>query len=243
VLIRYVPNFFGTARSKHFYLIKHSVKYFSEYLADFSPLMKVLILFSQIIFIFIIGALTSLIHQRISVPELTKEKTKNYIILLSSLVSATSVIGMTFFKHQTLAFTKNYFGLADNILFLLFLLSSTIICGFSFILLNNIMSHGIIFNHSKYLRMKKVILILMSINIALYFSCLILISYYHPIIAIEKFFTSVMVVLKEINSIMFILNYIFFIFSLKHDLQHIQMNLEVRPDIEFFVDPEEDYTL
>jgi len=87
------------------------VKYFSEYLADFSPLMKVLILFSQIIFIFIIGALTSLIHQRISVPELTKEKTKNYIILLSSLVSATSVIGMTFFKHQTLAFTKKLFWL------------------------------------------------------------------------------------------------------------------------------------
>jgi len=116
-----------------------------------------------------------------------------------------------------------------------------IICGLTYVLLNNIMMQGI-FNHSRYLGMKKFILITMTVNLSLYFSCLLIISYYQPIIAIEKLFTSILVVLKEINSIMFILNYVFFVFTLKYDLQHIQMHLEVRPDMEYFVFPEEDFT-
>lgn len=42
ILIKFVPNFFLTANTKHLYLIKHSFKYFSEYFSDQNTFIKVI---------------------------------------------------------------------------------------------------------------------------------------------------------------------------------------------------------
>jgi hypothetical protein len=41
ILLRFVPSFCNVAKSNHFYLIKSSVKYFSEYFSDESSFTKV----------------------------------------------------------------------------------------------------------------------------------------------------------------------------------------------------------
>lgn len=184
--------------------------------------------------------LTSLIRQRISVPELIKEKSKNYLILFSCLVSVISLIGFTFFQEKTFNFSKTYLKLTDNILFFSFLLSSFSICILTFILLEKIDNAGIK-KDSKYLNFKKIILFIMFVNLVLYLSCLIIISLYQPYISIEKLFMSLLIGLKEVNSILFIFNYLFFILTLKYDLFYVHLNLQIRPDIEYFFDSDENF--
>jgi hypothetical protein len=193
---------------------------------------------SQFIFLVIIISLTSLIRQRISVPELISEKTKNYSITFTSIISVTSMISLTLFKEKTNAFSKNYLYLVDNIFYLLFLASSFLICQLSYLLLKKLDVFCVV-KDSKFLYFKKIILFGMIVNLTLYTSCLLLISYYTPIIPIEQRFTSCLMILKEINSILFFFNYIFFVFTMKDDLNYIQSTLEMRPDLEFFIDTED----
>jgi len=193
---------------------------------------------SQVIFITIIIILTSLIRQRISVPELKMEKRKNYFILFSSIISVCSLMGLTFLKDKTMTFTRIFVGLTDNFLYISFLGSSISICYLSFILLKKIES--IFFQKdSIFLFFKKIILAIMTINLVLYLSCLTLVSFYHPIIPVEQRFASILIILKEINSILFFINYGIYILTIKYDLYFVQSNLETRPDLQFFIDIEE----
>lgn len=193
---------------------------------------------SQIIFMSMIVIFTSMIRQRISVPDLIQEKSKIYVILFSSIISVCSMIGMTLYKEKTYSFTKKFTGLADNILFITFLGSSIVICFLSFIILKKIDIFGVQ-KDSKFLYFKKIIIALMTVNFVLYLSCLIIISYYEPIITIEKNFTVLLMIMKEVNAILFLVNYLLYILTIKYDLNFVQLNLEMIPDMEFFIDREE----
>jgi hypothetical protein len=94
-------------------------------------------IFCQLTLIVIIGSLTSLIKQRISVPELKSEKWKNYCIILTSTCSVISMFAMTFLGEQTMSLSRNI-GLVDNILFLLFMTASFSYCLLSFDLLEKL---------------------------------------------------------------------------------------------------------
>ena len=170
-------------------------------------------------------------------PELITEKKKNYLIIISCMISVMSIVGLTFFQEITLNFTKRYFGITDNILFLTYMTSSFLLCLLTFSLLNKMDSKGITKN-IKFISYKKTILYIMVMNLMLYFTCLIIISYYDHAIKIEKHFISFLVLLKEINSIFFILNFLLFTLSMKYDLFYVHLNLHIRPDIEYFIDSE-----
>ena len=179
--------------------------------------------------------LTSLIKQRISVPELIIENKKNSLITITCMVSVISIIGLTFFQEGTLNFTKKYFGLVDNFLFLTYLVSSFSLCSLTFYMLNKIDSEGIPKNDN-FITYKKIILYIMMMNLMLYVVCLVIVSFYEPIIKIEKIFMSILIVLKEINSIFFIFNFLLFTLSMKYDLFYVHLNLHIKPDIEYFID-------
>jgi hypothetical protein len=182
-------------------------------------------------------SLSTLIKQRISVPELVSEKKKNYLLILLSLLIVGLSIGLTFFKNETLNFTFQYFGIIDNILYTLYMLSSLLVCFLSFSILNNIDTIGIPIDQ-KVVKYKKTILYTMFVNIMLYLACLVLVSYYKPTISYDKLFISFIFFLKEINSIFFLLEFMLYNLSLKYDLMYLHMNLNLRPDLEYFMESE-----
>lgn len=190
------------------------------------------------IFAFTIMALTAMIRQRISVPELIAEKGKNYLISFTSIISVCSMIILTLFKEKTNSFTRHYIGFVDNIFYVIYLISSLVICCLSYYLLKKV-DVFCLEKDSKFLFFKKMILTGMIINLSLYLSCLIIISYYQPIIPVEQRFTNVLMIVKEVNSILLIFQFLLFVLTMKNDLNYIQGTLENRPDLEFFINDDE----
>lgn len=190
------------------------------------------------IFALTIMALTAMIRQRISVPELIAEKGKNYLISFTSIISVCSMITLTLFKEITTSFTRHYIGLVDNIFYVIYLISSLVICCLSYYLLKKV-DVFCLEKDSKFLFFKKMILTGMIINLSLYFSCLIIISYYQPIIPVEQRFTNVLMIVKEVNSILFVFQFLLFVLTMKNDLNYIQGTLENRPDLEFFINADQ----
>jgi hypothetical protein len=93
---------------------------------------------------------------------------------------------------------------------------------------------------SYYINIKMYLLAIMGITILQYIFCLLLVSYYTPIIYIEKLLTSTLIIMKETNSILFILSFLLFVVSLKYDMFYLYLDLNTRPDIEYFVEEKEE---
>jgi len=91
-----------------------------------------------------------------------------------------------------------------------------------------------------YINAKSILLLVMGFQVFLFSVCLFLVSYYVPKISIEKNLFILIVSAMGVNSIIFILCMIFFIWTLKYDLYFVNLNLAILPDIEYFVDFEED---
>lgn len=153
------------------------------------------------------------------------------------MITVISIIGLTFYQNRTMEFTKAHLGLSDNILFLTYIICSFMICLLSISILLKMETLGLP-KDENILKKKKLILYIIIVNIMLYISCLSLVSYYKASIKIEKVFISIMFLLKEINAIMLILNFMLFTLSLKYDLSYIHLNLNMRPDMEYFVEYE-----
>lgn len=66
-----------------------------------------------------------------------------------------------------------------------------------------------------------------------------LVSVYSPVIESEKYLLSILIVCLNANSLLFLLCQVLFIFSLKYDLYYVNLNLQIRPDLEYFVDFDE----
>jgi len=171
------------------------------------------------------------------VPELSSQKSKNYFLIFLSIISMGLLIGLNCFKNNTLIFTTIHLGLSDNILYVGYLLSYFLICLLTYSILTNIDTQYVPLDQ-KVLGYKKNLLYILFVNLMLYYSCLVLVSYYKPIIAIEKLFVSFAFLLKEVNSIMFLLDFMLFILTIKYDLMYLHTNLNMRPDIEYFMESE-----
>jgi len=92
VLTNYAPHMYKLSKNKMLYKKKFEIKYIGQIIGDLTQtckvnliylIIKMAITFSQFILMFTIICLTSLIKQRISVPELKNEKWRNYLILIS----------------------------------------------------------------------------------------------------------------------------------------------------------------
>lgn len=82
--------------------------------------------------------LTSLIRQRISVPELIEERWRNYVITITSSISVVTFISMTYYNQETLNFSHKNLRFADNVLFILYMISSFLACFMTFKLLSKL---------------------------------------------------------------------------------------------------------
>lgn len=108
--------------------------------------------------------LTSLIRQRISVPELIEERWRNYIIIITNLFSVVSFIGMTYFSKETLHFSHNNLKFVDNVLFLVYMISSFLACYMTFKLLSKLNLKEMP-KDSCYLNIKKYLIYLMTVQV------------------------------------------------------------------------------
>lgn len=192
-----------------------------------------LILLSSIIII-----LTTLIRQRLSVPELSMQKIKNSFVLFFGFISISSLIMIFLCNNFSLKFSKN-FGFVDNIFNITFMLSAFIFCFFSFDLLNKLSLKD---NPADmcFIYYKKFILITMFTQKTCYIFNILLISLYNPMIYTEKILLSSMIFTMNLNCITYFFMFTMFIFTLKYDLTYVNMQLEVIPDLEFFMDAEEE---
>jgi len=191
------------------------------------------------IFASVIIILSSLLKQRISVPELIEQKPKNFLMLLFGLMSVTSTLIQTFLQKDTLAFSRS-FGMVENIFNIFNMLSSYLFCLLSFDLLRKISftEHPV---DNKYLICKKLLLIFMFVQIGCYLLNLLFISFYNPIIYTEKILISSMILMINVNSVFYSLMNIFFILTFRHDLYYVNLHLEIRPDMEYFIECDDDF--
>jgi hypothetical protein len=186
----------------------------------------------------IIIILTTLTRQRLSVPELSMQKMKNSLVLFFGLISISSLF-FTFILNDLSMKISRKIGFVDNIFIITFMLSSFIFCFFSYDLLQKLSfkENSRIIN---YLYFKKVLLISMFTQAAFYITSFFLISFYHPVIFTEKILLSSMILTINLNSIAFYFMFVIFIYTMKYDLYYVNLQLVVIPELEFFLDAEEE---
>jgi len=236
LLMNIIPQIYLMSISSSLYKEKMNIKYVPEYLGDQPSAVKALIVISQFLLMLIIICLTSLIKQRISVPELKEERWRNYLIIITSCISVFSMISMTYYNKETLKLSRS-FGFVDNLMYPVYVLSSFLYCLMTYSLLSKL--HDKEMHKTKdscYIKIKMYLIILMGIQVFCYICSTILVSFYNPIISQEKSLLSLLIINFSINSLLFLSCLVFFIFSLKYDLYYVYMNLQIRPDIEYFID-------
>jgi len=153
-----------------------------------------------------------------------------------------SVIGMTFYYEETLEFSRKKLNLVDNILFLVYILSNYTFCFMSSSMLDSINCKEMP-KDKGYTMTKKVLLLIMGLQVFLFVIALLIVSFYVPMIQVEKNLFVLLVSAMGVNSIIFTCCMIFFIWTLRYDLYFVNLNLEILPDIEYFIDFEENEKL
>jgi len=91
--------------------------------------------------------------------------------------------------------------------------------------------------------MKKYLLIIMIVQLMSYLVSEILVAFYNPTIELEKQLLSNLIFTLSINSIVFVFCFILFVWTLKYDLFFVILNMQIMPDIEYFIDMEENIKL
>ena len=195
--------------------------------------------FNHILFFAIAFNLSCLIKQRISVPELKTEKGKYFVLIFSLLSITFSILVLLFFNKTSIFSTKTYLKLTDNIFFLAYIFSCYIFSVDTYYFLNRIEVSNIP-KEGYYLNLKKYLITIMGIALFQYFFCLLLVSFYNPVIYIERLLTSSLIVLKEINSVLFLVCFLMYFATLKYDFFYFFIALNTRPDLEFFVEEKDE---
>jgi len=241
VSLKYVIAFYKINKFT-IYKNKSSIDYYSKFFSEENDFVKVISVFAQLTLVTLLFLLSALIHQRVSVPELKSERWKNALVNVASLVSILSFIGFSFYYEETLEFSKKRLNLVDNVLFPVYMLMSFVYCLMLYVVLNK-MSCKEVKKDENYLNAKKYLLIVMTIQLFLYINSLIIVSFYDPKLSIEKTLFALLVSSMGINSMVFMFCHAFFIFTLKYDLFFVNITLEILPDVEYFVDFEENAKL
>jgi len=241
VMFKFVPQLYLMSTNESLYKEKMSVKYLSTYLSDQSPIIKIVVVIAQVFLVSAIICLSGLIKQRISVPELIKERWRNYFLVLTCLVSIFAMLGMTFYNEDSMAFS-NKIGLVDNIFMFVYILSTFTYCLMTFVLLSRLNINEVP-KDCCCLTLKKYLMLIMAVQVFCYFWSVLLVSFYNPIISQEQHLLSLLIICLSVNSFIFIACNLAFVFSLKYDLFYVSMNLQILPDLEYFLDLEENNKL
>ena len=122
------------------------------------------------------------------------------------------------------------------------MITSILFCYFTYDLFNKINNNGLQKNIN-YIRMKKYLLIIMIVQLMSYLVSEILVAFYNPTIELEKQLLSNLIFTLSINSIVFVFCFILFVWTLKYDLFFVILNMQIMPDIEYFIDMEENIKL
>ena len=83
------------------------------------------------------------------------------------------------------------------------------------------------------------LLAIMTITLINYLICLLIVSYYVTINYLQKLVICLIIVLKEINTIFFLISMLMFVASMKYDFFYLYMEMNTRPDLEYFFEDEE----
>ena len=67
-----------------------------------------------------------------------------------------------------------------------------------------------------------------------------LVSFYNPLIFTEKVLLSAMILTINVNCILNYFMFAMFVYTMKYDLYYVNMQLEIIPDLEFFLDAQEE---
>ncbi len=130
--------------------------------------------------------------------------------------------------------------MVDNIVFLLYLIFTYLFCYLSYIMLTLLDSSD--FHLDKgYMSMKKVILIIMGLQVFLYSVSVLIVSYYSPKLALEKNLFMLIVSSIGVNSIVYLICMIGFIWTFKYDIYFVNFHMVVLPDSDTEVDLLIDY--
>jgi hypothetical protein len=165
-------------------------------------------------------------------------KIKNSLVYFFGLISISSIF-LTFILTDISMKLSRYIGFADNIFMITFMLSSFIFCCFSNDLFNKLSFKEKPADYS-YLIFKKLILISMFIQTILYITNYFMISFYEPLIYTEKILLSTLILIINVNNVIFYYMFAIFVYTMKYDIYYINLQLQVIPELEFFLDTEEE---
>ena len=194
--------------------------------------------FSQIIFLILTNNFCVLIKQRISVPELENQGVKYFLLVFSILSITFSLFVEIIFNRTSIESSKNFIVQSNNIFFSIYLISLFIFCYLSYSLLLKFELKSIP-KETYYLNVKMYLLAIMTITLINYLICLLIVSYYVTINYLQKLVICLIIVLKEINTIFFLISMLMFVASMKYDFFYLYMEMNTRPDLEYFFEDEE----
>lgn len=217
---------------------KFQIMYFPDYIASLSPVTQILFLASQLVYLTITMTLYRLVKQRISVPELISQKFKNLVFLISSISSSTTLMLIALCKVKSKDVFLSVLGFCSNPMYLISMTCGILTVTMSFDLLVRIGGEDFTRFNIKVVCIKRGIVFFMLMQYTLYCLSLLMVSYYNPVIQIEKVMMGVLVVCLDVNSYLLWVSLQFYVFMIKFDIYYINMNLLIRPDLEYFLDVE-----
>jgi len=160
-------------------------------------------------------------------------------MVFSGIIAVISISILTFYPKETLNYSI-LLGFVENIFQLLYMTSSF---SFSFLTFELLRKITLIeeFEGTNMLTFKKLMLFFMFAQFLCYLFNLFFVSFYNPIIYAEKILLSTMILILNVNSVFFSLMQNFFILTLKYDLEYINKHLQVRLDLEYFLEYDEEF--
>lgn len=139
------------------------IQHFGSYLSKVGKMTELTVLLSTLILVSVSFFLYSLMSQRISVPELKKQKPYNLGFLISSLLLVPILLSSLLFYNEFNLFSRLKLKLYDNILNSLFILCSLIFVFLSQRLLNSISNPDHKFYNDTMISIKTFLIFMMSI--------------------------------------------------------------------------------
>lgn len=160
--INFTPNIYKLSNASNLFSQRFRIFHFSYYISSLNSLMKCVVLAAIILLTTISYTLYSLIKQRISVPELKYLKLNNLFFMAFAMSLVPILLMTTFYYKEFDLFSKFKLKIYDNILNIVFMLFSFLMCLFSKKLLDKFSSKDYSFYSPLSVKAKNALLILLG---------------------------------------------------------------------------------
>lgn len=160
--LNFAPSIYKLSNNSNFFMQRFRIYHFSYYISSLSSIMKCVVLSVIMLLSTITYTLYSLIRQRISVPELKYLKFNN-LLFISFATSLVPILLLTTFYYKEFdMFSKFKLKIYDNVLNIVFMLFSFLVCFFSKKLLDKFSSQDYAFYSQLSVKTKSVLLVLLG---------------------------------------------------------------------------------